>query len=173
MGRGGVPSWAKPPKPFKPRTISLPPGYKRNGNLEAQDCGGGIYKGEWKNGHMQGNGEFHFTREGKERGDRFVGEWLASKPHGKGIYYYRNLDRYEGEWVDGQKHGRGTLFLANGDKYESDWRNGDRKGRGRWTGANGNTFTQDDLEALIGTRRPLAGTQDMSSTNKSAQAETS
>jgi hypothetical protein len=36
MGRGGVPSWAKPPKPFKPRTISLPPGYKRNGNLEAQ-----------------------------------------------------------------------------------------------------------------------------------------
>ena len=40
-----------------------------------------------------------------------MGEWLASKPHGKGIYYYRNLDRYEGEWVDGQKHGRGEISV--------------------------------------------------------------
>jgi len=44
-----------------------------------------------------------FTREGKERGDRYVGEWKQGKQHGKGTYFYRNLDRYEGEWADGQK----------------------------------------------------------------------
>ena len=55
------------------------------------------------------------------------------------------------------QHGRGTLYLANGDKYTSDWRHGDRQGRGTWTGVNGNTFTANDLEALIGTRRPLSG----------------
>mmetsp|Transcript_12868 Transcript_12868/g.18659 ORF Transcript_12868/g.18659 Transcript_12868/m.18659 type:complete len:178 (-) Transcript_12868:226-759(-) len=155
MGGGGVPGWSKPPKPFKPRKISLPPGYKRNGNLEEQECGGGKYTGEWKDGHMHGKGEFKFMREGKERGDRYVGEWICSKQHGQGTYYYRNLDRYEGQWIDGLKHGFGTLFLDNGDKYESDWRHGERQGRGRWTGINGNTFTSNDLEALIGTRRPL------------------
>jgi hypothetical protein len=40
MGGGGVPGWMKPPKPFQPRKISLPPGYKRNGHLEEQECGG-------------------------------------------------------------------------------------------------------------------------------------
>ena len=44
-----------------------------------------------------------FTCEGKERGDRYVGEWQHGKQHGKGTYFYRNLDRYEGEWADGQK----------------------------------------------------------------------
>jgi len=104
---------------------------------------------------MHGKGEFKFMREGKERGDRYVGEWICSKQHGQGTYYYCNLDRYEGQWIDGLKHGFGTLFLDNGDKYESDWRHGERQGRGRWTGINGNTFTSNDLEALIGTRRPL------------------
>ena len=58
MGGGGVPGWMKPPKPLKPRKISLPPGYKRNGALEEQECGGGKYTGEWKDGMMHGKGEF-------------------------------------------------------------------------------------------------------------------
>ena len=54
---------------------------------------------------MHGRGEFKFTREGKERGDRYVGEWQHGQQHGTDTYYYRNLDRYAGEWAHGQKHG--------------------------------------------------------------------
>jgi hypothetical protein len=50
MGRGGVPSWMKPPKQFEPRKLSVPPGYKRQGYQEEQECGGGKYIGEWKDG---------------------------------------------------------------------------------------------------------------------------
>ncbi|MGB1592928.1 MAG: hypothetical protein ACPIOQ_09260 [Promethearchaeia archaeon] len=108
MGRGGVPGWARKPPPFKqppkPNT-PLPPGYKRQGALEEQECSGGKYTGEWKDNKMHGRGEFKFTREGKERGDRYVGEWQHGQQHGTGTYYYRNLDRYAGEWAHGQKHG--------------------------------------------------------------------
>ena len=50
MGRGGVPGWMKPPKPFEPRKLSVPPGYKRQGYQEEQECCGGKYIGEWKDG---------------------------------------------------------------------------------------------------------------------------
>ena len=50
MGRGGVPGWMKPPKPFEPRKLSVPPGYKHQGYQEEQECGGGKYIGEWKDG---------------------------------------------------------------------------------------------------------------------------
>lgn len=49
------------------------------------------------------------------------------------------------------------MFLANGDQYEGCFVRGERQGRGRWTGVNGNTFTCDDVEALLGTRKSMEG----------------
>jgi len=49
-GAGGVPGWMKPPKPFPPRKLSVLPGYKRQGYQADQECGGGKYTGEWKDG---------------------------------------------------------------------------------------------------------------------------
>ena len=46
----GVPGWMKPPKPFPPRKLSVLPGYKRQGYQADQECGGGKYTGEWKDG---------------------------------------------------------------------------------------------------------------------------
>ena len=33
-----------------------------------------------------------------------------------GCFFMQMGDRYDGEWVDGKKHGRGVYFYANGDR---------------------------------------------------------
>jgi len=42
-----------------------------------------------------------------------------------------NGDRYEGEWVDGKKHGRGKMTRVNGDWYEGEWHGGYVDGEGK------------------------------------------
>ena len=34
------------------------------------------------------------------------------------MYTYANSDRYEGEWLNEKRHGKGTFYAANGDKVK-------------------------------------------------------
>jgi len=33
-------------------------------------------------------------------------------------------DRYEGQWMNNKRHGRGILFYADGKKFVGEWENG-------------------------------------------------
>ena len=47
-------------------------------------------------------------------GDRYDGEWIACKKHGKGADFFANGDTYVGEYKDGKPHGLGTYTWASG-----------------------------------------------------------
>jgi len=59
----------------------------------------------------------------------------------KGVRNYENGDKYEGEFVNGKIHGKGTYTYANGDKYEGEFVDGKFTGRGTFTCSNGKQFT--------------------------------
>lgn len=52
-----------------------------------------------------------------ENGDKYEGEFLNGKIHGKGIYTYANGDKYEGAFVDGKFTSKGTFTCGNGNQY--------------------------------------------------------
>lgn len=51
----------------------------------------------------------------------YVGEAIASRPHGLGTYMYNNGTKYEGCWVMGEKTGKGTYTYANGESWNGEW----------------------------------------------------
>ncbi|OQA33914.1 MAG: MORN repeat protein [Betaproteobacteria bacterium ADurb.Bin341] len=65
-----------------------------------------------------------------DSGDRYVGEVLDGKKHGKGTYIWASGNRYEGEWVNDRKHGKGTFTWTDGDRYEGGWVNDTPQGFG-------------------------------------------
>jgi hypothetical protein len=89
---------------------------------------GFIYEGMWGNGSRNGTGITYIEEKILSKGiylnDEFVngtvlelkipngvysGQFLNSKPHGKGTILYRNGDTYSGAWDLGEKHGFGVL----------------------------------------------------------------
>ena len=75
-------------------------------------------------------------------GNKYVGEIINGKPHGKGKMTYLSDDYnwlyYEGEWVDGEPEGEGTVVYKNGNRYEGSLKNGNLDGKGTFYLANGN-----------------------------------
>ena len=57
-------------------------------------------------------------------GDKYVGEFKNSKPHGHGSYTAVNGNKYAGEFKDNQFHGQGTYTYADGSRNEGMWANG-------------------------------------------------
>jgi hypothetical protein len=70
---------------------------------------------------------------------------VPSPPTGayKGVRTYENGDKYVGEFVDGKIHGKGIYTYENGDKYEGVFVNGKFTGKGTFTCSNGNQFTEN------------------------------
>ncbi|MBF0274592.1 MAG: hypothetical protein HQK84_05105 [Nitrospinae bacterium] len=85
------------------------------------------YKGEWLNGKRHGKGVF---TDGS--GFEYNGEWENDKKHGKGVE--KQLPEfyvYEGDFKDGMRSGKGTAFYGNkSNKYTGDWENNKRHGTG-------------------------------------------
>jgi len=81
------------------------------------------WSGGCVNGKATGNGVAQWQNE------RYEGEMLNGKPHGKGVYYYiggtRGKSRYEGDWRNGQWEGKGIYTNEKGDRYEGSVRNGE------------------------------------------------
>ncbi|XP_062334501.1 MORN repeat-containing protein 5 [Osmerus eperlanus] len=77
---------------------------------------GSSYTGEFKNGRMEGKGEYVFPTETK-----YVGEMRDGMFHGKGVLYFHNGSKYEGTWEKGiSKQGKYTF--SDGLEYqEKDW----------------------------------------------------
>jgi hypothetical protein len=47
-----------------------------------------------------------------------------------GIRYKYDIDRYEGEYLNGKKHGKGKEYYSSGEiKFEGEYLNGKRHGK--------------------------------------------
>jgi hypothetical protein len=78
-----------------------------HGRGEILYSNGDFYKGEWKLGYSNGNGEckgkFGFSEE-----FIYVGEFKNNNFHGNGIFTWSNSDYYEGEF-------KGKYIINNSD----------------------------------------------------------
>jgi hypothetical protein len=83
---------------------------------------GNKYDGEVMNGKRHGRGVFTWAN-----GDKYEGDFVEGKRTGRGVYIWKNGDKYEGEFVGGKEHGHGVYTYANGEKYEGEWKNGVRQ----------------------------------------------
>ncbi len=96
-------------------------------------------------------------------GNRYVGDFLEGKPHGRGILYFANGNKYLGNWSknyrDGEGkfifsegheyqgqfrlnafHGKGVMRFANGDRYEGDWLRNQPNGFGKYAFHSGGRY---------------------------------
>ncbi len=49
-------------------------------------------------------------------GDRYEGDFIDGKKHGRGIYTFPNGNRFEGDYLDDKRHGQGIMTYANKDR---------------------------------------------------------
>ena len=80
------------------------------------DSFGNRYEGQYLNGKRHGKGRIEFAN-----GYKYIGDWADDTPTGFGTFIWTNGDYYEGEFEKGQRHGKGSYYFANGDKYVGDW----------------------------------------------------
>lgn len=116
---------------FQKRQTDCKKGDCENGYGELNHLGN-VYKGNFKNGAFEGEGEIHYYSGGS-----YKGHFHQNKREGKGKYVWSNKSQYEGEWKDNQKSGSGTMTYANGDKYVGHWRNDMKSGEGTLYRADG------------------------------------
>jgi hypothetical protein len=115
------------------------------------------YKGEIKNGVMDGLGVLIYPYDGKS----VVGEWKNSKEwntkhrnkDGELIWNfvmekndlvtitYPDGNKYVGEWKDDKENGQGTKTWKDGKKYVGEYKDGKRNGKGTFTWSNREKFT--------------------------------
>ncbi len=96
-------------------------------------------------------------------GDQYKGEWRFGKPHGKGVYYFRNSDTYDGTFINGKYgygvfktksstysgpfendlySGWGALIFTDGSEYRGNFKAGKKNGDGTFiTKVRGLTYT--------------------------------
>ncbi|MCH2021325.1 MAG: caspase family protein [Saprospiraceae bacterium] len=79
-----------------------------------------------------GKGRFVF-----DNGDKYIGEFKNSLPHGRGAYYNKEGSTYKGPFIEGRRQGYGTFTWTNGDKYIGEYYNNMRHGEGIYLFANG------------------------------------
>jgi hypothetical protein len=66
---------------------------------------GKTYSGEWKEGCMEGLGEFYWPN-----GSLYRGHYEKDLKHGKGEMIWSLHKRFRGSWAYGVKHGYGELI---------------------------------------------------------------
>jgi len=57
-------------------------------------------------------------------GTRYLGDFQAGKPRGKGTVFYANGDKYVGAWDTNRPHGDGVLYFKNGRVLQAKWKDG-------------------------------------------------
>jgi hypothetical protein len=53
--------------------------------------------------------------------EKYEGDWVDGKMHGRGTYYYSDGSIYDGTWVEGKMEGKGIFIYPNGNKYEGEY----------------------------------------------------
>ncbi|MFN5234570.1 MAG: caspase family protein [Burkholderiaceae bacterium] len=107
----------------------------------AKELKGDVLEGEWRNGHLHGQGTYTHVN-----GDKYVGSFKDGKFHGEGAFIFANGDKYEGEFKNEQWHGKGILTFANGDKYVGEHKEYKRHGKGTYYYANGSKYVGEYID---------------------------
>ncbi len=109
------------------------------------------WDGPCQDGLTNGAGTLLWFKDGKSTGS-YVGQRVAGKAQGRGIYTWTSGDRYEGNWKDDVPDGKGTYTWANGSGYQGDWRNGKKQGKAIYVWPSGDRF-----EGLYQDDKPVSG----------------
>ncbi|GHS92890.1 hypothetical protein AGMMS49949_05540 [Alphaproteobacteria bacterium] len=96
---------------------------------------GSMYKEDWVNDYMEGNGVMRYADESVYAGQRH-----DDKRTGIGTMIWLNGDRYEGDWMDDCMDGNGVITYADGSVYNEQWIINDRSRMGSMTWPNGEKF---------------------------------
>jgi hypothetical protein len=94
---------------------------------------GAIYKGEWKDDKLSGNGTL-YSPNGEIIETKFEnGKVLSGKVGGSNKVKYLMADGsyYEGTYADDMRQGKGRQIYPTQDIYEGDWQNDMREGKGK------------------------------------------
>ena len=116
--------------------LALPPcpasGYKHNcfGSFTAKNGKhkGDKYIGEFKNDQKHGQGTYYYFADNLHKGDVYKGSYNYGKVTGKGVYIFANGAIYIGDFKDGKYHGQGTFTWKNGKKDVGEFKNGTLNG---------------------------------------------
>ena len=103
---------------------------------------GAIYEGSWVNGKPNGDGRYTFTTSG----NKFAGEFKDGHMEGNGVFTFSNGDKYVGEFKNGEINGNGTFYYTNGNKYVGEFKKGFFEGKGVFTFVNGDKYTGEFKE---------------------------
>lgn len=74
---------------------------------------------------QNGKGRFIF-----DNGDKYIGEFKNSLPHGRGNYQGYNGSTYKGPFIKGKRQGYGSFNWSNGDQYIGEYLFNVRHGEG-------------------------------------------
>ena len=102
---------------------------------------GNIYKGNYINGQIEGEGEAIY-----KSGDHYIGGMSKGKFSGYGVYKFRSGNKYEGNFVNSQKHGKGKQSDADGSYYEGDFVKGLMHGYGKFVNSAGTLVFEGKME---------------------------
>ena len=98
------------------------------------DSFGNRYEGQYLNGKRHGKGSYYFAN-----GDKYIGDWVEDKKHGLGASSLA-VGRYEGEFVDDKMHGKGVFYFADGSSYQGEWIDNKQDGNGIFIWTNGDRY---------------------------------
>jgi hypothetical protein len=105
---------------------------------------GDRYEGEFVNGKFHGKGIYiSYT------GAKYEGDFILGKYHGYGVINFPDGSKHSGEWKSGNRHGKGTLLHKDGTRFDGQWANDIRNGKGIYLYPNGskvNTEYKDGVE---------------------------
>ena len=109
------------------------------------------WDGPCKDGVTDGSGTLLWLKDGVSTGS-YVGERVAGKAEGHGVYTWSSGDRYDGNWKDDVPDGKGTYTWKNGSGYQGEWRSGKKQGRAFYIWPSG-----DHFEGLYQDDKPVSG----------------
>lgn len=80
---------------------------------------GATYRGNWKNGLMDGHGRLQLPN-----GDEYAGFFQGGRRHGNGLYIGRTGIVYEGGFAAGLRDGMGRIRIDEGPAFHARWQAG-------------------------------------------------
>ena len=96
------------------------------------------YKNTQSNPHQQ---DFSTQTILLPNGDRYEGQVLEDKMHGKGVYAFANGDIYDGDFYMDERLGKGFYQHDSGAWYEGQFKDGRPHGKGVYHFENGDCYT--------------------------------
>ena len=101
-----------------------------------------------KDGQPHGQGTYVYSK-GKNKGDKYEGEFVNGAREGVGTYIKINGDKYTGQWKQDKLDGYGIFEWFDGVKYEGQYKNGLQDGSGTYTFLNGNTYEGEWIKDVM------------------------